>query len=61
VNISQKIDVIGVDATDNIFLELAVCGDAEYIISGDRHLLELKQYSSIELVTARNYLEISRR
>jgi len=61
VNISQQIDIIGVDATDNIFLELAVCGDAEYIISGDRHLLELKQYSSIEIVTARNYLEISRR
>lgn len=38
-------------------IELGVCGDAEYIVSGDRHLLELKQYSSIEIVTARDYLE----
>jgi len=31
---------------------------ANYIISGDIHLLELKKYDHIEIVTAKNYLEI---
>lgn len=58
VDIFQKIDVIEKDATDNIFLELAVCGDAEYIVSGDKHLLRLEQYSTIEIIPARRYLEL---
>ena len=58
VDIFQKIDVIEKDATDNIFLELAVCGDAEYIVSGDKHLLRLGQYSTIEIIPARRYLEL---
>jgi putative PIN family toxin of toxin-antitoxin system len=58
VSIFQKIDVIDDDSTDNIFLELVVCGNAEYIVSEDKHLLELKHYSFIEIVTARDYWEI---
>ena len=58
VDIFQKIDVIEKDETDNIFLELAVCGDAEYIVSGDKHLLRLGQYSTIEIIPARRYLEL---
>lgn len=30
------------DATDNCFLELAIAGNADYLISGDKHLLTLK-------------------
>jgi predicted nucleic acid-binding protein len=30
----------------------------DYIISGDIHLLELKEYEKIKIVTAKEYLEI---
>jgi predicted nucleic acid-binding protein len=29
----------------------------DYIISGDIHLLELKEYDTIKIVTAKDYLE----
>jgi predicted nucleic acid-binding protein len=32
--------------------------NVDYIISGDIHLLELKEYDHIKIVTAKNYLEI---
>lgn len=38
------------DPKDNKFLELAVCGKAEYIISGDEDLLELNPFKGIRIV-----------
>ena len=44
-------DVIKADRFDNIFLAMAETHHAHLIISGDGHLLKLKQYNSIEIVT----------
>lgn len=38
---AQRIAVVSDDETDNRVLEAAVAGAASYIVSGDRHLLEL--------------------
>jgi hypothetical protein len=46
----EKLDVVKDDPEDNMFLEAAVAGDAEYIISQDKHLLKLKSYSRIRIV-----------
>jgi len=46
------------DKTDNKYLECAVAANADYIISGDKHLLELKEYSGVKIVTAAEYLDI---
>jgi len=46
------------DKTDNKYIECGVAGDADYIISGDIHLLEIKKYKKIEIVTAKEYLEL---
>lgn len=40
-----------VDPDDDIFLEAAVAGDAHYIVSGDRHLLDLGSHEGIPIVT----------
>lgn len=45
------------DMTDNKYIECAITADANYIISGDTHLLELKNYKNIKIVTAKEYLE----
>jgi len=46
------------DKTDNIYLECAVAAKADYVISGDIHLRELKEYQGIKIVNPAEYLEI---
>jgi len=43
---------------DNRILECGVDGQADYIISGDKHLLDLKIYQGIKIVTPAEFLEI---
>jgi len=45
------------DIKDNKYLECAAAANADYIVSGDRHLLELSEYNGIKIVTAKEYLE----
>jgi putative PIN family toxin of toxin-antitoxin system len=44
------------DARDNKFLELAVSGKADYIISGDADLLVLNPFRGIQISTPRDFL-----
>lgn len=44
------------DKDDNKFLELAVCGGAECIVSGDGDLLELHPFRGIRILQAREFL-----
>jgi putative PIN family toxin of toxin-antitoxin system len=46
------------DKTDNKYIECGITADVDYIISGDIHLLELKEYENIKIVTAKDYLGI---
>ena len=52
----EEITVIVIDPTDNKFLEAAVTGKVNFIVSGDSHLLELKVYQGIAIVTAREFI-----
>lgn len=52
----QTLHVIAADPTDNIFLECAVEGGADYIVSGDKHLLDLVEYKGIPIVRARDLM-----
>ena len=52
----SKISAVIADPTDNIFLECALVGSADFIISGDRHLLDIKVYKGIEIVRAGEFL-----
>ena len=45
------------DPKDDKFLDAAVAGDAEYIVSGDKHLLELKEFRQISILSAREFLD----
>lgn len=46
------------DADDNRILECAIEVSANYIISGDTHLLSLKKYRNIRVVSPAEYLKI---
>lgn len=58
--VTVKTDIVEIkeDPSDNMFLELAVDGGANYIISGDPHLLNLEDYRKIEIVEPRAFLKI---
>ncbi len=53
---SQRVEVIHDDPSDNMFLECAIEAQADYLISGDRHLKILKSFRGIEILTPREYL-----
>lgn len=56
ITIEETIAVIIGDPTDNKFLEVATAGRVDFIVSGDKHLLELKEFRSIPIVTGREFL-----
>ncbi len=51
VKTKTKINLIQQDPSDNIFLECAQAGGADYIVSGDEHLLNLKKFGRVKIVT----------
>jgi putative PIN family toxin of toxin-antitoxin system len=51
----KKLNIIKSDPADNKVLECALEGKAQYIISGDNHLLRLKDFRGISIVTATDY------
>lgn len=53
---SRKFDVVE-DKSDNKFLDCAYEAKADFIISGDRHLLDLKEFQGIKIVTVNEFLE----
>ncbi len=46
------------DESDNRFIEAAVAGRAEYIISSDRHLLELGSFKEIEILKPTEFVRM---
>lgn len=52
---ARKVDVFK-DDPDNRVLECAEAGKAECIVTGDKAMLQLKQYGSICLVSLKEYL-----
>jgi putative PIN family toxin of toxin-antitoxin system len=57
VNASKTMDVVLEDPEDNRILECAVEAEANYIVTGDSHLLKLSRYQNIEIVNAVAFLE----
>jgi len=50
VNISR-------DKDDNVVIETAIAGGADYIITGDKDLLVLKKYKNIKILKPSEFLE----
>ena len=53
-----SVNVIQEDPDDNLFIECALAGGAEYIISGDPHLLNQKQYYGVQIFTPRQFIAL---
>ena len=53
-----KLDIIKADPKDNIILELALEGKAEYIVSYDNHLLNMIEFRHIKIISPGEFLKI---
>jgi uncharacterized protein len=56
VDISEQIN-LSRDKKDNKYIDCAIAAGADFIVSGDIHLLELKEYGKIKIVKAKDYLD----
>lgn len=45
------------DADDDKFLSCAIAGNANFIISGDKHLLKIKEYNSIKIIRPADFVK----
>lgn len=61
IQISKRLDIIKNDPEDNRILEIALESQADFIISGDAHLLELKSYETIQLITVSDFLSLEQK
>jgi len=53
----QKFNIVKDDPKDNKFIDCAVEANAEFLISGDPHLLEIKKFQEIKVVSPKEFLE----
>lgn len=54
----RPLAVITRDPSDNKFLECALEGEAEFVVSGDPHLLDLGRYQDIEIISPAAFLAL---
>jgi len=57
IKVTSRRRVVEEDPDDDIFINTALNGSADYIVSGDPHLLGLSKYKSIKIVTVNDMLE----
>lgn len=55
---TPRIKVVKDDPDDDKFLECAIALDSKIIISGDKHLKEIKKYIDIEIVSPREFIDL---
>ena len=53
-----KVNIVKEDPSDNKVLECALACNADYIVSGDRHLFDLKEYRGIKIIKPAEFFKI---
>ena len=57
VNVKTKLRVVKEDSKDDIVIETAYDGHADFIVTGDGHLLELESFKGIKIITVEKALK----
>ena len=57
----RLLNIVADDPDDNKYLVAAVEGRADYLVSGDNHLLDIREYEGIRIITPRKFLTILKR
>jgi len=56
VKTNSKIEAVKEDKDDNKFLECAVDGNADFILSYDNHLLNIRKFNDIQIIKPEEFL-----
>lgn len=54
---SERLNAVAADPTDNPILECAAAAESEVVVSGDHHLLDLREFSGMAIMTVAAFLE----
>jgi putative PIN family toxin of toxin-antitoxin system len=55
---TDRLHVVADDPADDKFVEAAVVGGADFIVSGDRHFLQLRSYSGVRVLTPAAFVTV---
>jgi putative PIN family toxin of toxin-antitoxin system len=58
ISVKSRFRVVKQDPSDDIILRTAYDGKARYVVTGDEHLLSLKQYRRVKILTISEALEM---
>ncbi|MCL5773298.1 MAG: putative toxin-antitoxin system toxin component, PIN family [Firmicutes bacterium] len=58
VKISGTLKGISIDPDDNLVMDTSKISDAQYIVTGDHHLLDIKEYKGIKIIKAAEFLNL---
>ena len=58
VKVTNKVELIKEHPADNKFLECALAAKADYIVSGNRHLLKVVSYKRIPVFSVSDFLAL---
>lgn len=50
--------VVAADPDADVIVECALAGHAEYVVTGDRHLIDIGRYAGIEMVRPARFVEL---
>ncbi len=57
ITVTSKEHPINKDPSDNLFINLVIDGNAELIVSGDSHLIKLREYRGIKIITISEFIQ----
>ena len=58
VEVTKKVSVVVEHTADDKFIECALAAKADYIVSGDKHLLKVGSYKKTRIVSVSDFLQI---
>jgi uncharacterized protein len=58
VKVTRRVKVVLEHPADDKFIECALEAKADYIVSGDRHLLKVGAYKKIQIVSVNEFLRV---
>jgi predicted nucleic acid-binding protein len=52
------LEVVTADPDDDVIVECALIANAEYVVTGDRHLIDMERYASVQMVRPAHFVEL---
>jgi len=58
VKVTKKVNIVEEHPADNKFIECALAAHADYLVSGDKHLIKVARHEDIDIVSVGAFTDI---